>query len=122
MYNLLGSPTALTNCILWGNAGGELGGEPATVTYSDVQGSYAGEGNIEADPLFVDPASGDFHLGPGSPCIDVGDNDAPGLPEYDFEGDPRILDGDLDGTPTVDMGVDEVAGYRIHLPVVLRMY
>jgi hypothetical protein len=29
------------------------------------------------------------------------------LPEYDFEGDPRILDGDGDGNAMVDMGVDE---------------
>ena len=30
-------------------------------------------GNFYADPLFVDPASGDFSLQPNSPCIDAGD-------------------------------------------------
>jgi len=64
-------------------------------------------GNINTDPLFVDPATGDFHLQAGSPCIDAGTNDAPGLFDTDFEGDPRVFDGDNDGTATVDMGADE---------------
>jgi hypothetical protein len=79
------------------------------VTYCDVQGGFPGTGNIDADPVFLDPGSGDFHLDPGSPCIDVGTNDAPDLPPYDFEGDDRIIDGDGDSMAVVDMGVDEVA-------------
>jgi hypothetical protein len=31
----------------------------------------------------------------------------PNLPDKDIDGDPRILDGDGDGTAIVDMGVDE---------------
>jgi hypothetical protein len=114
----------LTSCILWGDGGGEIGGAPATVTYSDIQGDdhYPGTGNINADPLFVDPVNGDVHLGPDSPCIDAGTNAAPDLPSYDFEGHPRIMDGDRDGLPTVDMGVDEAFGYRVHLPLVLKGY
>src|SRR4030095_9351387 len=65
------------------------------------------EGNISADPLFANPAEGDYHLQQGSPSIDVGDNLTPNLPDKDLDGQPRILDGDGNGTEIVDMGVDE---------------
>jgi len=65
------------------------------------------DGNISADPLFTNPTQGDFHLQQGSPSIDSGDNQAPNLPDTDIDGDPRILDGDGNGTAIIDMGVDE---------------
>ncbi|HEU0176378.1 MAG TPA: right-handed parallel beta-helix repeat-containing protein [Blastocatellia bacterium] len=65
------------------------------------------DGNISADPLFVNPTQGDYHLQQGSPSIDVGDNLTPNLPDKDLDGDTRILDGDSNGTAIVDMGVDE---------------
>jgi len=65
------------------------------------------DGNISADPQFTNPAQGDYHLQQVSPSIDAGDNLTPNLPETDIDGDPRILDGDLNGTATIDMGVDE---------------
>jgi hypothetical protein len=37
----------------------------------------------------------------------AGDNTAPDLPDYDFEGDDRILDGDGIHGAIFDMGVDE---------------
>jgi len=129
IYNHDSSPT-LTNSILWEDTPDEIfnyGADSSpVVTYTDIQGGYDGVGNIAAAPFFVDPGNGDFHLGACSPCIDVGDNDAPDLPDYDFEGDDRIVDGDGSGTATVDMGVDEVAVvgtcFRIYLPLVLRGY
>ena len=32
----------------------------ANVNYSDIQGGYEGENNIDADPLFTDIENGDF--------------------------------------------------------------
>jgi hypothetical protein len=40
--------------------------------HSTLSCSWPGEGNIAADPLFVDPGSGDFQLQAGSPSIDAG--------------------------------------------------
>ncbi len=108
-----------TNCILWGDTPDEIyvaQAEPV-VTYSDVQGAdvYPGAGNINADPVFEDAAMRDLDLLEGSPCIDVGTNGAPNLPATDFEGDPRIWDGDFDGTATADMGADEFAFHTLAL-------
>lgn len=49
----------------------------ASVTYSNVEGSYAGGGNFDADPMFLSPRAYDVHLKPSSPCIDAGDPSAP---------------------------------------------
>ena len=113
IYNYNSSPS-ITNSIIWLNRFQEAlsqiensDSSSPSVTYSDIQGGYAGEGNIDADPMFKDPANGDFHLLPGSPCIDTGTNEVEGLPETAFEGDPRTLDGNGDAASVTDMGADE---------------
>jgi len=45
-------------------------GEPAE--YKDTPNRTGVSGNISADPVFANFAVGDFHLEPGSPCVDVG--------------------------------------------------
>lgn len=75
---------------------------PGAAAYGGTCGDPTGtNGNISADPLFVDPTSNDYHLRAGSPSIDAGDNTAPDLPAMDFDGDQRIINGQ------VDQGVDE---------------
>ena len=66
------SPAIISNCILWNDSSLEISGNP-TVIYSDVQGSWEGEGNIDEIPGFVAPDDGDFHLKSDSPCVDAGD-------------------------------------------------
>jgi hypothetical protein len=77
MWNGGASPVA-TNCIFWGNTSNQIygGGFPQPIiTYSDVQGGYEGIGNINSDPLFIDPINGDLHLREDSPVIDAGNPD-----------------------------------------------
>jgi len=103
------SPT-LPNCILWANTPQEIyvsSGSPV-VTYCDVQGGYAGTGNINSNPLFVEPDNDDFRVQSSSPCIDAGDpNFVPTPGETDLDGNQRVWDGNGDGTAIVDMGAYE---------------
>ncbi|MGB9626000.1 MAG: right-handed parallel beta-helix repeat-containing protein, partial [Phycisphaerae bacterium] len=100
------------NCTVWGNSGMQIAPSSTapTVTYSDVQGGYAGTGNISDDPWFV---SG-YHLSANSPCIDAGDNAAlPQAVTTDLDGNARFVDDrDVGDTgsgmpPIVDMGAYE---------------
>jgi predicted outer membrane repeat protein len=113
-----GGDMRLANCILWDNSPNQiLWGAPLQVRWSDVQGGWAGPGNIDADPLFADPDTGDYRLSPGSACIDAGHNWAlEGLATTDLDGNPRFAD-DADtadtgcGVPVVvDMGAYEYPG------------
>ena len=108
--------TIVTNSILWGNTGGAFGGSGVpVVSFSNVEGGFNGTGNINADPLFANQANGDVRLSPGSPCIDVGSNDAlpSDLADLDDNGDTdEALPLDLDGNARVindivDMGAHE---------------
>ena len=113
----LSGTSAVVNSILWGDSTGEtFVGISATlnVTYSDVQGGIAGAGNVNANPLFVNPSGGDWQVSSGSPAIDAGNNaGVPGGATTDLAGRPRFFDdpGKADtgaGTaPIVDMGAYE---------------
>lgn len=57
---------------------------------------------IDAEPMFLDDIDAeDFHITYDSPCRDTGTNAAPGMPEEDFDGNPRVAYG------VADMGADE---------------
>jgi hypothetical protein len=106
-----GGTATLVNCIIWDcpqtitladTSSTKIAdrGSHVTVRYCDIQrgrqgvsvsGQYStvawGEGNISADPFFVDSAKSDLHLRAGSPAIDAGSTkDAP---LTDHDGNPR---------------------------------
>jgi hypothetical protein len=122
-------PVAIANTIVWGNAAAQGAqlllasgfNDPSVVSveFSAVEGGAKqavvgndgcctpsvliyGDGNIELDPLFADPATGDHHLSARSPCVDAGD---PAFiaeaGESDLDGEPRVVG------EAVDMGADE---------------
>jgi len=68
------SSGTITNSIFWENEGPEEITGEATITYSIVQDGWDGEGNIDANPLFCDPDSGDYTLAGNSPCLGAGEN------------------------------------------------
>jgi len=98
------STPTLTNCILWSDSPDEihLSDGNTVITYSDIQGGWSGEGNIDIDPHFAEPGywdmdvwgDGDYHLKSQagrwdqvsenwviddvtSPCIDAGNPNTP---------------------------------------------
>lgn len=76
VYTYTGSNAAVNNCIVWNNSSSDINSPTAVVTYSIVQGGYAGVGNSSSDPLFINAATGDYKLQAGSPAIDLGSNTA----------------------------------------------
>lgn len=83
----------LYNCIVTGNA-------------PDLGGTVQGSSNlIGVNAGFV--GGGDYHLAPGSPAIDRGDNaKVPPETTTDGDGDNRVINAGS-GTATVDIGWDE---------------
>ena len=83
----MNSTVGLVNSIVWDNQPNQLEGA-YTITYSNIPSNTQifgdGEGNINTDPLFVDPGNGDFTLSDGSPCIDAGTADIDGDGEEDI--------------------------------------
>lgn len=126
----------IASCIFWSNAGEAISGN-TEVVFSLVEGGFPGDGNIDADPLFVDPDGPDddpmtyldnnYRLATGSPAIDSGSNDR--LPDDMFDvdhdeitaetfpidlaglprrvDDPRTQDSGQGDAPVVDMGAFE---------------
>jgi predicted outer membrane repeat protein len=130
---------SLVNCILWNNLPHEVvfpsiyDENIATIAYSDIAGGEEGivtnnnvtvnwlEGNIAADPLFVDALVGDYHLTEYSPCIDTGTSYfeyegevlvdlsedeywgiAPDMGAYEYDGNAVIYYGDISDNGVVD--------------------
>ncbi|MCI0745232.1 MAG: right-handed parallel beta-helix repeat-containing protein [Verrucomicrobia subdivision 3 bacterium] len=72
-----GGHTVALNNILWDNRITISMANSGTLTaaYCDLgETNWPGTGNIDADPLFLDPAARDYRLAANSPCIGTGSN------------------------------------------------
>jgi parallel beta-helix repeat protein len=103
-----GTPNSNYNNV-WENTGGN---------YCEL--ATSGTDDISADPLFVDPAQGDYHLWPNSPCIDAGTSE--GAPSTDLDGDSRPIDGNADDNAEFDIGADEAGEMLNHDIAVQTMH
>ncbi len=87
-------------------------GSYSSFSFCDIEGSIienrlnagdrSGDGNIDRDPVFVNPDGGDFRLDRGSPCIDVGSNILTTTDVLDLDGNgtlKELLPVDLDDLP-----------------------
>jgi hypothetical protein len=98
-YGYSGNSMTLVNCVVYGDGPNPIGGN-ATITYSDIQGGFTGQGNLNVDPKFV--SSTNLQLQPTSPCINDGNTSALIAGDStDIAGNPRVVDG------VVDMGAYE---------------
>ena len=125
----VGSDIVIRNSIVWYNDGAAvLLDNPASnspVLYSNIEGYYPGQGNIDTDPLFASAAGDDYHLrsilgryDPDrsqwvdtdhdvSPCIDAGDPQAQEdlIGSEPFPNGNRINMGAYGGTPQASKSI-----------------
>ncbi|MCK4653811.1 MAG: T9SS type A sorting domain-containing protein [Candidatus Cloacimonetes bacterium] len=130
-----GTIVTFVDCIMWNNSPDEIGINDSptnptviTISYCDIQGGQAGievpasvtfnwmEGNIDEDPLFAFTGEHLYSLLEDSPCINAGIPDTTGLnlPEYDFAGNSRVLNGRIDMGAyeiTTSISTDFIASY-----------
>jgi len=120
----VGSDVQIRNSIVWYNDGkailliAPVSNSP--VLYSNIEGGYPGQGNIDAPPLFASPEAVDYHLqsfygryeplysewvmdNEHSPCIDAGDPKDPVGAEPSPNG-KRINMGAFGGTLEASKG------------------
>ena len=108
--------SSINHCLFYNNSLGlcvynsNILGEPDRFinTVSELNLRPDCSDNISGDPLILNWQNGDFNLWPDSPCIDSGNpNYLSTGNEKDFNGNPRIIDGDNDGIPVIDIGACE---------------
>ena len=76
IYSIGASIPSFSNSIFWENIPISILSheDSLLVTYSNIEGGWLGEGNIDFDPLFCSQDSGNYSLAENSPCVGSGEN------------------------------------------------
>jgi parallel beta-helix repeat protein len=82
----------------------------SVATYASASGQDSR--TLQANPLFMDPAGGDFHLMEGSPAIDSGNSGVPGWSSVDFDGVPVNDDPNVANTGLGPFAYADRGGYE----------
>ncbi len=113
-YAALSLTNTLVASVTWGitntTPAGATVSADHTLFWVVTNPGISGANPLSGDPRFVDPAGGDYHLGPGSAAIDAGVD----------AGVTTDIDGEL-RLNVPDIGADEWY-FRVYLPLVLRDY
>jgi len=93
----------------------------------DYEGISPGPNDIHADPQFLAPWVGDFHLRPTSPCIDAATNSGILAGDTDLDGRPRIAGAradigcfEYDGAPYLIREIAQAKAIPHAFPIALR--
>ncbi len=92
----------ISNSIIRGNTATSIDyyGDTPTITFTNIEGGWQGEGNIDLPAMFA--GGGDYSLLEGSPCIDAGNPETPNIPWGGARRDMGALEFDkgwyLDGS------------------------
>lgn len=105
LCTLVSQPITFANSIIYNNQTGgtrtQVGGTNCNWQYSDIgPDTVGGTGNINMDPLFVDPAHNNFHVQAASMVKDKADPTS--MMNIDIDGDSRPQGAGR------DMGADEI--------------
>jgi len=108
------------NSIFWGNTANgvanQLGGAN-TVTYSVVEGSWAGIGNKTGNPQFVGTGDNPYALtSPTSSAIDAGDSGASMYAATDYLGQARYDDLNVTNTGAGSVAYADIGAYEYTPP------
>lgn len=113
---------SVRNSILWNNTAVKGGsqiynrtGFATLANYSDIEGGWAGTGNLSVDPQFVDSGTDNYRLTERSPCKNKGQNSALSLSK-------DVPDLDWDGNLTEEIPLDLAQLARTNLIVDIGAY
>ena len=106
--NVPGDSTAVMAATLWGSGSWANGSD-----WTGAGTLITGTTNLWADPFFINPALGDFHILATSPAVDSGIDSGV---THDIDGEPRPYNN------LFDLGSDEYHPRTLLLPLILRNY